>query len=40
MDCTGMVNWGDGRKLTPLGTDWAKVSTQDMFISLEEVMNY
>ncbi len=36
----GMVNWGVGRKLAPLGTNWAKVSTWDMFNSLEELMNY
>jgi hypothetical protein len=40
MDRMGMVNWGVGRKLAPLGADWAKVSTWDMFNTLEELMNY
>ena len=40
MESMGMVNWGVGRKLAPLGTNWAKVSTWDMFNSLEELMNY
>ena len=36
----GMVNWGVDRKLVPLGTNWAKVSTWDMFNSVKELMNY
>ena len=35
-----MVNWGVGIKLALLGTNWAKVSTQGMFNSLEELSNY
>ena len=40
MASMGMVNLGVGKKLVPLGTNWAKVSTWDMFNSLEELMNY
>ena len=40
MERMGMVNWGVGRKLAPLGTNWAKVSTWDMFNTLEELMKY
>ena len=39
MNSMGMVNWGVGRKLAPLGTNWAKVSTWDMFNPLEELIN-
>ena len=35
-----MVNWDVGRKLVPLSTNWTKVSTWDIFNSLEELMNY
>ena len=40
MDSMGMVNWGVGRKLAPLGANWAKVSTWDMFNTLEDLMKY
>ena len=40
MDSMGMVNWGVGRKLAPLGANWAKVSTWDMFNTLDELMKY
>jgi len=40
MERMGMVNWGVGRKIAPLGANWAKVSTWDMFNTLEELMKY
>ena len=36
----GMVNWGVGRKIAPIGTNTSSVSTWDMFDSLEDLMKY
>ena len=36
----GYSQWGVGRKPVPLGTNWPKVSTWDMFNLLEELINY
>ena len=36
----GMLNWGVGRVLEPIGTNWSTVQTWDMFDSLENLMKY
>ena len=35
-----MLNWGVGRVLEPIGTNWSTVQTWDMFDSLENLMKY
>lgn len=40
MDKMGMVNWGVGRKIAPIGENTSAVVTWDMFESVEQLMQY
>ena len=40
MDKMNMVNWGVGRKIAPLSSEWSTVVTWDMFKSMEDLMKY
>ena len=40
MDKMNMVNWGVGRKIAPLSSEWSTVVTWDMFKTLEDLMKY
>jgi len=43
VDSMGMVNWGFGRKLAPLSTNWARVSTGNkvnLFGRADELSNW
>ena len=35
-----MVNWGVGRRIAPLSSEWSTVVTWDMFKSMEDLMKY
>ena len=40
MDKMNMVNWGVGRRIAPLSSEWSTVVTWDMFKSMEDLMKY